>query len=50
MARSDRATGGLVTHAHIGQREISNQGIIFRLFFEGSSSLRACVQLSWAAA
>ncbi len=26
--------GGFVTKAHIGQREISNQAIIFRLFFE----------------
>ena len=26
--------GGLVTEAHIGQREISNEAIIFRLFFE----------------
>ena len=25
---------GFVTKAHIGQREISNQEIIFRLFFE----------------
>ena len=26
--------GGLVTETHIGQREIANQEIIFRLFFE----------------
>ena len=26
--------GGFVTKAHIGQREISNETIIFRLFFE----------------
>ncbi len=26
--------GGLVTKAHIGQREIANETIIFRLFFE----------------
>ena len=26
--------GGFVTEAHIGQREISNEEIIFRLFFE----------------
>ena len=43
--------GGFVTKAHIGQREISHE-----LTFSGcslrkdSSSLRACRQLSWAAA
>ena len=26
--------GGFVTEAHIGQREIANEDIIFRLFFE----------------
>ncbi len=26
--------GGLVTKTHIGQREITNETIIFRLFFE----------------
>ena len=26
--------GGLVTETHIGQREIANEAIIFRLFFE----------------
>ena len=26
--------GGFVTETHIGQREISNKAIIFRLFFE----------------
>ncbi len=26
--------GGFVTKAHIGQREIANEAIIFRLFFE----------------
>ncbi len=35
MARSARAEcGGFVTEAHIGQREISNEAKIFRLFFE----------------
>ena len=35
MARSTRVEcGGFVTEAHIGQREISNEAKIFRLFFE----------------
>jgi hypothetical protein len=29
-----RQRGGFVTKAHIGQREVSNQARIFRLFFE----------------
>ena len=32
LGQSER--GGFVTKAHIGQREISNEQIIFRLFFE----------------
>ena len=35
MARSDKSEcGGFVTKTHIDQREISNEDIIFRLFFE----------------
>ena len=35
MARSDQSQrGGFVTETHIGQREIANEVIIFRLFFE----------------
>ena len=35
IARSTRAQrGGFVTETHIGQREIANEDIIFRLFFE----------------
>ena len=33
--------GGLVTKAHIGQREIANEVIIFRLFFEKRFQLSA---------
>ena len=33
--------GGLVTEAHIGQREIANEEIIFRLFFEERFQLAA---------
>ena len=33
-ARPELERGGFVTEAHIGQREISNEDIIFRLFFE----------------
>ena len=32
LGKSER--GGLVTETHIGQREIANKTIIFRLFFE----------------
>ena len=43
--------GGFVTKTHIGQREISNQTIFSGCSLrKGSSSLRACRQLSWAAA
>ena len=40
--------GGFVTKAHIGQREISNEKIIIRLFFEErfQFATRACCQLS----
>ena len=42
---------GFVTETHIDQREIVHQERIFRLFIEKDcSSLRACRQLSWAAA
>ena len=35
IARLDQSErGGFVTKAHIGQREISNENTIFRLFFE----------------
>ena len=35
MARSDQSQrGGFVAETHIGQREIANEEIIFRLFFE----------------
>ena len=35
MARLDQSQcGGFVTETHIGQREIANEEIIFRLFFE----------------
>jgi hypothetical protein len=33
---------GFVTEPHIGQREISNQAIIFRLFFEEKFQFAAC--------
>ena len=32
--------GGLVTETHIGQREIANEEIIFRLFFEETIPVR----------
>ena len=42
MARSDKSQrGGFVTKAHIGQREIANEQIIVRLFFEESFQFAA---------
>ena len=39
LGQSERS--GLVTKAHIGQREISNEQIIVRLFFEKSFQFAA---------
>ena len=42
--------GGLVTKAHIDQREISNKGIIFRLFSEERFQFATCLSPTFLSA